>query len=356
MITSANDTAGLTEPALRLMVEAAPDILVLLQPDGRCRHVSSASMPLLGHPPNVLSGANLRDLVLDDDQHAVSDLLDRLGTGEPAATVALRMRRAGGGWVWMEGNARRAPAGAGIVVALRDITARKQGEAVLEEANSLLRRRASEDPATGLANRGHFTATLERELRRARRDGIALAVLAADLDGFSLFVDLYGYEAGEDAIRRAAECAGDVLRRPGDLAGRLSAGALGIMLPATVMAGATEVARRLKDAIAAIRIEHAGLLSGIVTVSVGAVCSVPNSQATELVEAAEHAARLLKATAHAPADLREHLLYFLPLPQGHGSLRPMFRKGLRTGSAKAPCFGIGSAPFPSSSRSSSESR
>ena len=86
--------------------------------------------------------------------------------------------------MWMEGNARRVPAGAGAVLALRDITARKQSEAVLEEANSLLRRRASEDPETGLANRGHFIASLERELRRARRDGVGLAVLAAELDGF----------------------------------------------------------------------------------------------------------------------------------------------------------------------------
>ena len=299
MITYASDSTGLTEPALRLMVEAAPDILMLLQPDGRCRHVSPASMALLGHPPGALAGSNLRDLVLDDDRHAVGDMLDRLGTGEPGASVALRVRRAGGGWVWMEGNARRAPAGAGIVVALRDITARKQGEAVLEEANSLLRRRASEDPATGLANRGHFTATLERELRRARRDGIGLAVLAADLDGFNLFIDLYGHEAGEEAIRKVAECVQGALRRPGDLAGRLSSGALGIMLPATVMAGATEVAGRLKDAVAALRIEHAGSLTGIVTISVGLVCSTPNSQASDLVEGAEHAARHCKASAHA---------------------------------------------------------
>ena len=41
------------------------------------------------------------------------------------------------------------------------------------------------------------------------------------------------------------------------------------MLPATVMAGATEVARRLKDAVAALRVEHAGALSGVLTVKRG---------------------------------------------------------------------------------------
>ena len=301
MSFSTEDPAGMPEPALRLMVEAAPDIMVLLQPDGRCRHVSPASMPLLGHAPGALSGANLRDLVLEDDRHAVGDLLDRLGAGERCASVSLRVRCAGGGWVWMEGNARRVPAGAGVVLALRDITARKQGEAVLEEANSLLRRRAAEDPGTGLANRGHFVATLERELRRARRDGIGLAVLAAEVDCFGLYVDLYGHEAGEAAMCKIADSVGAALRRPGDLAGRLAAGTIGLMLPATVQAGATEVTQRLQDGIAALQLDHAGMPSGFVTISVGAVCSVPNSVAGELVEVAEHLARVHAGSGQHPA-------------------------------------------------------
>ncbi len=283
--------APMPEPALRLMVEAAPDIMVLMQPDGRCRHVSPASMLLLGHLPDELSGANLRDLVLEDDRHAVGDLLDRLGAGESCASVAMRVRRAGGGWVWMEGNARRVPAGAGVVLALRDITARKQGEAVLEEANSLLRRRASEDQSTGVANRGHFTACLERELRRARRDGIGLAVLAAELHGFGLFTDLYGFDAGEVAMGKLAECATSALRRPADLAGRLSGAVVGLILPATEAAGASDVARRLREAVTALGIEHAGVPGGTLGVRIGIVCSVPNSTAGELVVAAEQAGR-----------------------------------------------------------------
>lgn len=291
MSSAVANISGLPEPALRLLVDAAPDIMVLIQPDGRCRHVSAASLPLLGHRPADLSGTNLRDLVLDDDRHAVGDLLDRLGAGERCASVSLRVRRNGGGWVWMEANARRVPAGAGAVLALRDITLRKQGEAVLEEANSLLRRRASEDPATGLANRGHFLALLERELRRARRDGIGLSVLAADVNGFGLFVDLYGHDVGEDAMRAIAESMQSALRRPGDLAGRLSGGCIGLMLPATVLPGATDVACRLVEAVAGLQLDHAGTPAGFVSVSVGTACSLPSSVAGELVEEAEHAAR-----------------------------------------------------------------
>ena len=296
MSYSVDSLASLPEPAIRLMVEAAPDIMVLLQPDGRCRHVSPASLPLLGHAPGELSGTNLRDLVLDEDRHAVGDLLDRLGAGESCPSVALRVRRAGGGWVWMEGMARRVPAGAGVVLALRDITARKQGEAVLEEANSLLRRRASEDQSTGLANRGHFTASLVRELRRARRDGIGLAVLAAEVGGFGLFTDLYGYDAGEAVVGKVAACARSALRRPGDLAGRLSGAVIGVLLPATEAAGAGEVARRLQDAVAGRRLDHAGAPEGVITVRVGTVYSAPNSVAGEMVNAAEQAAR---AAGHA---------------------------------------------------------
>ena len=291
MTFSATDAAATPDPALRLMMDAAPDIMVLLQPDGRCCHVSPASLALLGHLPGALAGSHLRDLVLDDDRHAVGDLLDRLGAGERCASVSLRMRRKDGGWVWMEGNARRVPAGAGAVLALRDITARKQSEAVLEEANSLLRRRASEDPATGLANRGHLIAMLERELRRARRDGAGLAVIAAELESFGLYVDLYGYEAGEAAVLSLADCVRGALQRSGDLAGRLSGGAVGILLPATAAPGGAEVAWRLQRGMADLRLEHAGTPGGLVTINAAVVCSVPNSVASELVAEAEHQAR-----------------------------------------------------------------
>lgn len=285
------DPSGLPDPAIRLLVESAPDIMVLLQPDGRCRHVSPASLPLLGHAPGALSGSDLRDLVLDADRHAVGDLLDRLGAGERCATVALRVRRNDGGWLWMEGNARRVPAGAGAVLALRDITVRKQSEAVLEEANSMLRRRASEDPETGLANRGHFTASLERELRRARRDGVGLAVLAVELADFALYIDLYGHDAAEAMAGKVAECVRNALHRPGDLAGRLSGGTIGLMLPATTGSGAGEVGRRLQEAVEALRLEHAGSPGGFLTVTIGICCSAPGSVAAELVGEAESEAR-----------------------------------------------------------------
>ena len=300
MSGSSADLPGMPDPAIRLLIEAAPDMLVLLQPDGRCRHVSPASLPLLGHPPGALSGSNLRDLVVDADRHAVGDLLNRLEAGERYASVALRVLRSDGGWLWMEGNARRVPAGAGAVLALRDITARKQSEAVLEEANSMLRRRASEDPETGLANRGHFTASLERELRRARRDGAGLAVLAVEVADFALFIDLYGHEAAETMVSKVAQCVQHALRRPGDLAGRLSGGTIGLMLPATVQAGAAEVSRRLSEAVGELHLDHAGSVDAILAVRIGACCSTPNSIAGDLVMEAEAAARAARTRVKAP--------------------------------------------------------
>ena len=290
------ESAAMPEPALRMLVAASPDILVLLQPDGRCRHVSSASLNLLGYAPAGLSGLDLRDLVLDDDRHTVGDLLDRLGAGASNAAVSVRVRRSDGGWLWMEANARRVPAGAGAVLALRDITVRKQAEAVLEEANVVLRRRAIEDPETGLANRGHFLATVERELRRARRDGAGLTLIVAELDRFGLFVDLYGHDAAENAVRRIATCAEEVLQRPGDVAGRLSSAAIGILLPGTDDNGAGEVVNRLTDGVRCLLVDHAGSPDGLLTINIGLVRSSSATQAAELVDMAERQARASKPT------------------------------------------------------------
>ena len=67
-----------------------------------------------------------------------------------------------------------------------------------------LRRRALEDPLTGLANRALFSSQLETELRHAKRLGDRVSVLELDLDRFKSVNDTLGHTAGDTLLRKVA--------------------------------------------------------------------------------------------------------------------------------------------------------
>jgi diguanylate cyclase (GGDEF)-like protein/PAS domain S-box-containing protein len=67
-----------------------------------------------------------------------------------------------------------------------------------------LRRRALEDPLTGLANRALLANQLEAELRHARRFGDRVCVLLLDLDRFKVVNDTLGHTVGDALLRRVA--------------------------------------------------------------------------------------------------------------------------------------------------------
>jgi diguanylate cyclase (GGDEF)-like protein/PAS domain S-box-containing protein len=67
-----------------------------------------------------------------------------------------------------------------------------------------LRRRALEDPLTGLANRALVSSQLEIDLRHARRLGNRVCVLVLDLDRFKVLNDTLGQLVGDTLLRRVA--------------------------------------------------------------------------------------------------------------------------------------------------------
>ncbi len=84
-----------------------------------------------------------------------------------------------------------------------------------------LRRRALEDPLTGLANRALLSSQLETELRHARRLGNRVSVLELDLDRFKAVNDTLGHTAGDlllcQVAARLTACVReeDLVSRPG---------------------------------------------------------------------------------------------------------------------------------------------
>ncbi|KQP37217.1 diguanylate cyclase [Pseudorhodoferax sp. Leaf274] len=135
---------------------------------------------------------------------------------------------------------------ASVMATVIDITARKHME---EE----LRRLATTDALTGVANRGHFMARAASELQRARRYGRPLAIVMLDIDHFKQINDQYGHSAGDEAIRQATAACCAMVRQQ-DLVGRLGGEEFGILLPEADMEAALHLAERLRERIAAMHV------------------------------------------------------------------------------------------------------
>ncbi len=70
------------------------------------------------------------------------------------------------------------------------------------------------DPLTGLYNRAHFFASMERELRLAVRAGRGFGLLMLDLDGLKPVNDTFGHHYGDRLLQ--ASHGGHPAQRPGD--------------------------------------------------------------------------------------------------------------------------------------------
>jgi len=154
-----------------------------------------------------------------------------------------------------------------------------------------MRRLATIDPLTGLANRRQFFTLAESEIARAKRYGGAVGIVMADLDAFKQVNDRCGHGAG-DALIAAV---GEELRlqqRPHDVIARMGGEEFALMLPGADLASCAAAAERIREAIEHVSIEYVGQRVRA-TMSLGAA-AVPDARAATEEAPAEILARLLR--------------------------------------------------------------
>ena len=124
------------------------------------------------------------------------------------------------------------------------------------------------DALTGAYTQTHFVAAADREWSRIRRHGEDAALLMIDIDHFKRLNDEHGDACGDAMLVEITRQASNTLR-PYDLLSRFGGGVLVVYLPHTDPLGALDVAERIRDRVAALRLDWHGKKVKA-TVSVGA--------------------------------------------------------------------------------------
>ena len=151
---------------------------------------------------------------------------------------------------------------------------------------------AETDSLTQLANRRRFDASLQREWGRASRNRSVIAIILLDIDWFKQYNDHYGHLRGDNCLVEVAGLISNCINRAGDLAARYGGEEFVILLPETDLAGALNVAEKVRLSIVNALIEHSASPLGNVTVSSGVV-AIDSPQQEGYTVALKEADRLL---------------------------------------------------------------
>ncbi|HEY4692394.1 MAG TPA: diguanylate cyclase, partial [Bellilinea sp.] len=102
------------------------------------------------------------------------------------------------------------------------------------------------DPLTELYNRRHFFELARREFYRARRYGTPMSMLMLDVDDLKLVNDTFGHQIGDQLVEFiGAQCRNQL--RQVDIPSRYAGDEFIIALPETTLAGAIQVAQRIRE-------------------------------------------------------------------------------------------------------------
>ncbi len=246
---------------------------------------------------------NYRDIIHPEDKEAVETAI-REGMGPMNSfDVEYRVFDANNGIHWLHETGQAIYGAEGEPLWLDgtifDESKRKFAEEELQKANQELKRLATVDGLTRIANRRHFDNCLELEWRRMIREQSTISLILCDIDFFKLYNDNYGHQEGDNCLQRVASALNLPLRRPADMAARYGGEEFVVILPNTDSAGAAFLAEKIREEIIQLRIPHAhSKVDQYVTLSLGVSTATPNqglsaktlikNADTALYEAKEH--------------------------------------------------------------------
>ncbi len=227
--------ASPTERALTAVLDLADNGALLFQGGGLvCVRASARAAELIGLPRDAILGRPRAELVAaiaagDDASARALGELAQVGSAETRREVVTLRAEPPRFVEWAT-----APAGDGATPGRVDVLIDRTAERALREEVARLLSKMAEtalvDEVTGLANRRHFEAEIDREHRRSQRAWASYAIARVDVDGMGKLNDELGRDVADKLLRRVGEEL-KVARREYDLVARWEDDELVVLLP-----------------------------------------------------------------------------------------------------------------------------
>jgi len=245
-----------SEALHRYIVNSSPDIVFMLDGEGRFCFVNNKIETMLGYHPEELRGKHFRDILDDRDVARGSYALKAPNiSADNPRTLEVRLKTRGSRranrhfeitafpidpetWPHNEDQGEACYYGTA-----RDVTERKEAEAFINF-------QAYHDLLTRLPNRALFKDRLDLAVTQARRENQKLAVMFLDLDRFKVINDTLGHAMGDRLLQAVTQRLERCLRK-GDTLSRFGGDEFTLLLPSIHShEDARQIARKL---IAALR-------------------------------------------------------------------------------------------------------
>jgi diguanylate cyclase (GGDEF)-like protein/PAS domain S-box-containing protein len=222
--------------------------MFIVSSDGQLAMLNDAMCRLLGYTREELASVDIFTVTHPDDRRTDIECGMKAYAGDiDGWTREKRLMRKDGSEVWVLETVSFVRDEAGeplhFLTQVIDITRQR-------EAEEQLRRQATTDSLTGLANRAILLDRLTNAIARAGRTGESHAVLFVDLDRFKAVNDRWGHGAGDELLvevaRRLERCV-----REGDTVARLGGDEFVVVCePISSLAEAEALGQRIVDRIA----------------------------------------------------------------------------------------------------------
>ncbi|MDJ0947647.1 MAG: diguanylate cyclase [Alphaproteobacteria bacterium] len=153
-----------------------------------------------------------------------------------------------------------------------------------------VRREASTDPLTGIANRKEFEVQIKAMVKEAEEEGEPLTLLLADIDFFKSFNDNYGHSTGDQVLKLVARTIIERIKGR-DLAARLGGEEFAVLLPDTKLQDAVVVGNHIRVAVGSrkIVVRSTGENLGSVAISLGVAQYHPGEPIQSFIERTDRA-------------------------------------------------------------------